>query len=117
MKFSADRHFIYITVRSNEHKQQLQSYYKLTEEDLEEITKEWSAYLLISAHPAEIFDIDSPELVHDTPGPSKTKKDEEVQDVNSAFVKTTSISPTQGGVGGEPGNTEVEQNKGEVIPP
>lgn len=40
MKFSADRHFIYITARSNEHKQQLQSYYKLTEEDLEEITKE-----------------------------------------------------------------------------
>jgi hypothetical protein len=42
MKFSVDHHFIYITVRGDEHKQQLQSYYKLTEDDLEEITKEWS---------------------------------------------------------------------------
>ena len=40
IKFSADRHFIYITARANEHKKQLQSYYKLTEEDLEEITKD-----------------------------------------------------------------------------
>jgi hypothetical protein len=35
MKFNIDRHFIYITVRTDEHKQQLQSYYKLTEEDLD----------------------------------------------------------------------------------
>jgi hypothetical protein len=117
MKFSADRHFIYITACADEHKKQLQSYYKLTEEDLEEITKEWSADLLISADPVEISDIDSPELVHDTPGPSKTKEDEEVQDVNSTSTKTTSISPAQGGDGGEPGNTEVEKNKGEVTPP
>jgi hypothetical protein len=48
MKFNADCHFIYITVRADEHKKQLQSYYKLTEEDLEEITKDWSADLLIS---------------------------------------------------------------------
>jgi hypothetical protein len=41
MKFSVDRHFIYITPRADEHHQQLHSYYKLTEEDLEEITKEW----------------------------------------------------------------------------
>jgi hypothetical protein len=31
MKLCADRHFIYITVRSDEHKEQLQSYYKLIE--------------------------------------------------------------------------------------
>ena len=55
--------------------------------------------------------------MHDTPRPSKTNKDEEVQDVNNTSSKTTSISPEQGGDGGEPGNTEVEQNKGEVIPP
>jgi hypothetical protein len=61
MKFNADRHFIYITARADEHKQQLQSYYKLTEEDLEEITKDWSVDLLIPADPAEISDIDSPE--------------------------------------------------------
>jgi hypothetical protein len=29
--------------RTDESKEELQSYYKLTEEDLEEITKEWPA--------------------------------------------------------------------------
>jgi hypothetical protein len=43
---------------------ELQSYYKLMEEDLEEITKEWSADLLIPANPAEISNIDSPENAH-----------------------------------------------------
>jgi hypothetical protein len=42
MKFCVDWHFIYITTQTNEHKEELQSYYKLTEEDLEEITKDWS---------------------------------------------------------------------------
>jgi hypothetical protein len=63
-------------VCADEHKQQLQSYYKLTEEDLEEITKDWSADLLIPADPVEISDIDSPEAAQDTPGPRKTKKTE-----------------------------------------
>jgi hypothetical protein len=40
MKFHADRHFIYITAHAEEHKEELQSYYKLTEEDLDEITKD-----------------------------------------------------------------------------
>jgi hypothetical protein len=117
MKFSIDRHFIYITVCVDEHKKLLQSYYKLTEENLEEITKEWLAYLLISVDPAEIFDIDSPELVHDTPGPSKTKEYEEAQDVNNTSTKTTAISPAHKGDGGQPGRIEVEKNKGEVTPP
>jgi hypothetical protein len=117
MKFNADRHFIYITARADEHKQQLQSYYKLTEEDLEEITKDWSVDLLIPADPAEISDIDSPETVQDTPGPSRTKKTEEVQDLDSASAKTASISPEQGGDGGEIDGAEVEQKKGEVTPP
>jgi hypothetical protein len=56
----------------------LQSYYRLTEEDLEEITKEWSADPLIPADPAEIFDIDSPETTPDTLGPRKIKKTKEV---------------------------------------
>jgi hypothetical protein len=47
MKFCTDRHFIYLTTRANEHKEQLQSYYKLTEDDLEEITKYWLIDLLI----------------------------------------------------------------------
>jgi hypothetical protein len=60
MKFNADRHFIYITTQEDKHKENLESYFKLTEEDLEEITKEWSANLLIPANPAEISDIDNP---------------------------------------------------------
>jgi hypothetical protein len=61
MKFGVDRHFIYITACADEKKEQLQSYYKLTEEDLEKITKEWSADLLVSVDPVELSDIDSPE--------------------------------------------------------
>jgi hypothetical protein len=91
MKFSADWHFIYIIVRADEHKQQLQSYYKLTEEELEDITKEWSTDLLIRANPTEISNIDNPETVQDTPRPSSTKKTEEVQGLDSAFVNTASI--------------------------
>jgi hypothetical protein len=58
-----DRHFIYLTPRVDEHQEQLQSYYKLTKEDLEEITKEWSADLLVAADPVEILDIDNLEVV------------------------------------------------------
>jgi hypothetical protein len=82
MKFCADRHFIYITSRGDEHKEKLQSYYNLTEEDLEEITKDWSIELLLHTDPAEMSSPNSPEITHkkhDTPGPSKTKKTEEVQ--------------------------------------
>jgi hypothetical protein len=117
MKFNADRHFIYITARTDEHKQQLQSYYKLMEEDLEEITKDWSVDLLIPADPVEISDIDSPETVQDTPGPSRTKKTEEVQEIDSASVKTASISPEQGGDGEELNDKEVEQKQGDEVDP
>jgi hypothetical protein len=72
MKFSAGHHFISITPRADEHHQQLQSHYKLTEEYLEDITKEWSTDLLIPTDPVEISNVDSPEFVHDTPGQSKT---------------------------------------------
>jgi hypothetical protein len=41
--FHAYRHFIFITVCGDEHKEELQFYYKLIEEDMEEITKEWPA--------------------------------------------------------------------------
>ena len=84
MKFHTDRRFIYITMRIDENKEELQSYYKLTEEDLEEITKDWSAELLILVDPTKMSDpklIGSPEITHeekDTPGPSKRKKTKEV---------------------------------------
>jgi hypothetical protein len=61
MKFSADHHFIYIKARIDEHKQQLESYYKLMEDDLEEITKEWSVDLLVQVDPTEMSDVDSHE--------------------------------------------------------
>jgi hypothetical protein len=60
MKFNANHHFIYITVQADKHKKKFQSYYKLTKEDLEEITKEWSIKLLILANPMDISDIDIP---------------------------------------------------------
>ena len=112
-----DHHFTYITARADEHKQQLQSYYKLTEDDLEEITKEWSTNLLVLADPIEMFDVDSPETVSDTARPSKIKKTKEVHDLDSASVKTASNSTEEGGDGGELDGTEVEQKKGEVTPP
>jgi hypothetical protein len=117
MKFSANHHFTYITMCSDEHKQQIQSYYKMTEDDLEEITKEWSADLLVAADPTDMFDEESPEAMLDTPGPSRTKKNDEVEDVPNMSTKTTSISPAQGGDGDELGSTKVEQNRGEITPP
>ena len=119
IKFSANCHFIYLTACADENKEQLQSYYKLTEEDLEEITKEWSVNLLISADPIDMSDIDSPEAAQDTPGPSKTektkktKKDEEIQDVDSRSIRTASITPNQGGNGED--LEEVEQRTGDEV--
>jgi hypothetical protein len=60
MKFSADRHFTYITVHVDEQKQQLQSYYRLTEDELEDITKDWLADLLVPTYPVEISNINNP---------------------------------------------------------
>jgi hypothetical protein len=56
---------------------------------------------------------------HDTPGPNRMKKIEEVQDLSSASKKTASVSLDQGG------NDEVEeingkgddQKQGKVTPP
>jgi hypothetical protein len=47
VKFHADRHFIYITTHGNKHKEELQSYYKIIEENIEEITNEWTIKFLI----------------------------------------------------------------------
>jgi hypothetical protein len=40
-KFHIDPHFIYITARRDEHQEILQSYYKLTDADMEQIIKDW----------------------------------------------------------------------------
>jgi hypothetical protein len=122
MKFCVDRKFIYITTQADEHKEQLQLYYKLMKEDLKEITKDWSIDLLIPIDPAEMFDPKIPETTHkehDRPGPNRMKKTEEVQDLSSASGKTASVSP------GREGDDEVEKlngkgaehNPSEVTPP
>jgi hypothetical protein len=56
-----DCHFIYLTLHVDEHQEQLLSYYKLTEEDLEDITKEWSVDLLVAVDLVEILYINNPE--------------------------------------------------------
>jgi hypothetical protein len=110
IKLSTDHHFIYLTPHANEHQDELQSYYKLAEEDLEEITKEWSVDLLVAVDPTDISDINNLKAAQDTPGPSKTrktKKPKEVQDVDSRSVRMDSITPDQGGNGED--LEEVEQ--------
>jgi hypothetical protein len=59
VKFHVDRHFIYIAARGDKHKEELQSYCKLTEEDMGEITKEWPTELLVPESPPmdEIFSL------------------------------------------------------------
>jgi hypothetical protein len=107
-----DRHFIYIIVCIDEHKQELQYYYKLIEDDLEEITKEWSVNLLVLADPMDMFDVESPETAPETFRPSNINKTKEVHDLDNTSVKIASISAEEGGDGGEIDGIEVEQNKG-----
>jgi hypothetical protein len=46
-KFYADLHFIYITACRDERKEELQLYNKLTDDDMEKITKEWPKEFLV----------------------------------------------------------------------
>jgi hypothetical protein len=46
-KFHADPHFIYITACKDERKEELQSYYKMIDEDMEQMTKEWLEEFLV----------------------------------------------------------------------
>jgi hypothetical protein len=90
-KFHSDRHFIYIIACRDESKEELQSYYKLTDEDMEEITKEWSTEFLV---PVEQTKLSNPDIIgnplvtrEEYDGPSsakKKKKKEEVQEINNA---------------------------------
>jgi hypothetical protein len=127
LRFHADRHFIYITARGDEHKEELQSYYKLNEEDMEEITKEWPAELLI---PVDQVELSNPNLIrsfvvtreeYDAPSSSRRKKKEEIQEMNNASEETA--SDTHGGGGDDEVDKEEEkgeedkQKQGEVTPP
>jgi hypothetical protein len=127
VKFRTDRHFIYITARADEHKEELQSYYKLTKEDMEEINKEWPVEFLIPVDQVELSDpnlIDSPMVTreeYDAPISSRRKKKEEVQELNNAS-KETSLDLPRGGGGDkvdkeEDKGEEDKQKQGEVTPP
>jgi uncharacterized protein YpbB len=59
VKFHVDSHFIYITVRRDENKEDLQSYYKLIDEYMEKITKEWPEEFLVPVVDAEFSDTDT----------------------------------------------------------
>jgi hypothetical protein len=64
---------------------------------LEEITKDWSKTSLFHQTLQRYLTSTVPETMQDTPKPSRTKKTEEVQDLDSASMKIASISPEQGG--------------------
>jgi hypothetical protein len=131
-KFRANRHFIYIIACRDEGKEELQSYYKLTDKDMEEITKEWLAEFLVPFDSTELSDPDIigiplvTRVEHDGQNSAKkNKKKEEVQNIESdeednALEESGSESPAGGG-GGDEVNQEEEggeegdkQEKGEV---
>jgi hypothetical protein len=56
-KFHTDQHFIYIIVCRDESKEELKSYYKLIDEDMEEITKEWPTEFLVPFEDAKISNL------------------------------------------------------------
>ena len=127
MNFHADRHFIYITACGDEHKEELQSYYKITEEDLEEITKEWPTKFLIPVNQEALSD---PNLIeslvvtreeYDAPSSSRKKKKEDVHEIHNTSEETTSDSPSRGGYDEvekeEKEGEEDKQKQGEVTPP
>jgi hypothetical protein len=127
VKFCTDRHFIYITTREDEHKEELQSYYNLTKEEMEEITKEWPVDLLI---PVEQEEFSNPDLIespvvtceeYDAPNNSRRTKKEEVQEMNSVSKETASNSPGGGGddeVDKKEDKGEEDKHKqGKVTPP
>jgi hypothetical protein len=89
----------------------------LTEDELEEITNEWSTNLFVPADPVKMSDVNNPKIATDIPRPSKTKNTEEVHDLDNAFVKTASIAVKKGGDGEEIDGAKVEPKKGEVTLP
>jgi hypothetical protein len=127
VKFHADKHFIYITVHRGEHKEELQSYYKLTEEDMEEMTKEWPEELLVPVNQTKLSD---PDLIgsavvtceeYDAPNSRRKKKKEDVQEIHNTSEETASNSPNGGGDNEvdkkEKEGEEDKQKQGEVTLP
>jgi hypothetical protein len=72
-------------VCGDEHKEELQSYYKLTKEDMEEITKEWPSEFLVPIEQTDLFD---PNLIgslvvtrEEYEGPNNKKKKKKKEEV------------------------------------
>jgi hypothetical protein len=90
MRFHAERNFIYINVHADERKEELQYYYKLTTEDLEEFSKDWPEKLLILVDLTELFDpnlIENPMVTseeYDAPRNNKKKKKQDVKEVHNS---------------------------------
>jgi hypothetical protein len=117
--FHADQHFIYITTHRDENKEELHSYYKLIDEDMEEITKEWPAEFLVLVDVAELSDPDiigSPLVIrveHDgQDSAKKNKKKEEVQNIETDEEDNTSEESGPNLPAGGGGADEVNQEEG-----
>jgi hypothetical protein len=90
----------------------LQSYYKLTDEDIEEITKEWSTEFLVLVKQTELSNLNIIRILvvtreeYDEPSSSKNKKNNgEVQEISNASKESSFDSL---GVGGNEVNQEEE---------
>jgi hypothetical protein len=125
-KFDVDRHFIYITVHRDESKEELQSYYKLTTEDMEQIMKEWSEEFVVPVANAELSDTDiigSPlvtqvEHVGQSSGTKKKKKKEEFHNIETDEEDNASEENGFGLLGGRDkengqGGGDEGENQGE----
>lgn len=113
-KFCVDRHFIYITARRDESKEELQSYYKLTNEDMEEITKEWLTEFLVPVVDAELSDVDiigSPLVTRvEHVGQSSAKKKKKKIEVQSIEINEEDNASEEDGIDSPGGGGEDQGN-------
>jgi hypothetical protein len=122
-KFHVERHFIYITARRDETKEEFYLYYKLTNEDTAEITKEWPEEFLVSVKDAELSDPDIIRIPlvtrNEYDGQSsvnKKKKNDGVQDIENDeedIASDESRHDSPAGGGGDEVNQEEEGKEGE----
>jgi hypothetical protein len=114
-RFHTNMHFIYIIAPRDKHKEEIQSYYKLTEEDMKEITKEWHVEFLVPAEQIEPSDSDligNPVVTceeYDVPNNNMKQKKEEVHELSNTSKEITPDS-LEGGGGDE---VDKEEDEGE----
>jgi hypothetical protein len=122
-KFHVDPHFIYITTRRDERKEELQSYYSLTDKDMEKITNEWPKEFCVLVNDVKLSDPDiigSPlvtQFEHAGQSSAKEKKrKEEVHNIETDEEDNASEENGPGspiGGGGDEVNQEVGGKEGE----